>query len=289
MEKTDAIDALAACVQAMRSEDVDEAEQAMLNELTNVIKKYKALRDFGDSTKSLHVHLRNGLSAAGGVDSTGKHAVSCPNVMKQPSLALNKVRQIDELASCAARRVRGAREARSADVDAVERAMLDQLTHVLRKYKTRRALSDSCKTLPVHHDDDPSAAGSFQLAANHRRFSDFSIKPPADLQHDRRASEPTLKFKAHTLPAYAWLNGIDTFQDPAAARVYRETPTPKRAPPREKDTIQGASSDSPRVDKKAAAPDGATWEEHVAQVSRFLQASQRAETCVWRRGDDVQA
>ena len=268
MEKIDKIDALAACVKAMRSEDVDEAEQAMLDKLTNVLTHYTALRALGDCTKSLPVHHDDGRRAAGGVYSNSKHAVSCPNVMRQPSLAFNTV---DELASCAARRGRGAREVRSEDVDEVEptqenergdeveKAMLDQLTHVLRKYKARRALGDSRKTIPVH----PSATGSVRRqptgpsplhhrAANHRRFSDFSTKPPADLQQARRVSEPALAFKVHTLPAYAWLTD-------GGARPFHQ--------------------------KSGKGP---TWDEHVAQTSRSLQASHRTETCVWRRGDDVQ-
>jgi len=235
MEKIDKIDALAACVKAMRSKDVDKAYQAMLDQFTHVLTNYKASRALGDSTKSLPVHHDDGLSAAGGVDSNCKHAVSCPKVMRQPSLAFNKVRQIDELASCAARRGRGALEVRSTDVDEVEQALLDQLTHVLTNYKAIRALGDSCKTLPVHHDDGPSAKGSVRPAANHRRVSDFSFKPPADSQHNRRVSEPTLAFKVHTLPApdYAWLNDTENFRAPAAARVFRKTPVPRGAPPRE--------------------------------------------------------
>ena len=102
------------------------------------------------------------------------------------------------------------KEMRSIDDDEAEQAMLDQLTHFLGKYKASQALGGSRKTLPVHHDDGPSATG-----------------------------------------------------------------------------IQGASFDSSRVDKQAEESDRPMWEEHVAKISRCLQASHRAETCVWRRGDDV--
>ena len=58
MEKidNDQLDVLAACGQAMRSEDVDEAEQAMLDQLARVLENYKASRALGDSTKSLPAH-----------------------------------------------------------------------------------------------------------------------------------------------------------------------------------------------------------------------------------------
>ena len=298
MEMIDTINARAACVKAMRPEDVDEAEQAMLNELTNVTKKYKALGALGDFTTSLSVHHDAGPSAAGGVDSNSKNAVSFPNVIRQPSSAFNKVRQNDELASCAARRGRGAREVRSADVDEVEQAMLDQLTHVLRN--TRQARSSvtrarTCPSLSVHHDNTPRAAGAVQHG---HRFNDFDIKPPTDLQHNRRLREPTLLFKVHTLPAPDSASLNDTVQ----WTVYRTTPIPKRKAPREKDTMQGAPFGSPRFGEKAAEPDGLTseftstskfptelptgthrtWEgRRVVPFSRFLQASHKAETCVW--------
>jgi len=61
MEK---MDALASCVKGMRSADVDEEEQAMLDQLTQVLTKFKAAKALGDSTKSLP---NNDLSAAGAV------------------------------------------------------------------------------------------------------------------------------------------------------------------------------------------------------------------------------
>ena len=61
MEK---IDALEAGVKAMRSTDVEEAEQAMLDKITNVLTNYKDRRALGDSSKNLPVQHDDDLRTA---------------------------------------------------------------------------------------------------------------------------------------------------------------------------------------------------------------------------------
>ncbi|KAJ1477970.1 hypothetical protein T484DRAFT_1749814 [Baffinella frigidus] len=145
-------------------------------------------------------------------------------------------------------------------------------------YAALRLLSQSTKTLREQQEDAVVPWGAFRHLP---RISDLN-EPPADLRQ-RRLSEPTLKFKVHTVsePDYAWLD------EESAAPVYWKTPIPKRAAPREQETIQGEFFNSLRVGKNAHGPYGLTWEGQVEEIARLLQASQRAETCVWRRGDDA--
>ncbi|KAJ1463983.1 hypothetical protein T484DRAFT_1758436, partial [Baffinella frigidus] len=140
------VDALASCVKGMRSADIDEAERAMLDQLTQTLNNYKAIRALGNSTDTLHVHHKEDPSAAGAVSPVEhKHAKSCSNV-----LAFKKVRQIDELGALRARR------------------NLTQAT-TPKDCEAIRPLSDSSKSLRDHHDDDLSAARAVRHAAHSRR------------------------------------------------------------------------------------------------------------------------
>ena len=128
---------------------------------------------------------------------------------------------------------------RSEDVDEVEQAMLDQLTCVLKNWKASRALGDSTRSLPAHHDDG--------------QMSDTFRHAP----HSRRLSKSTLELEVHTLPEpyFECLNDADGQVHP----VYRTTPMPKRASPRVPTQVNGtaeeeASCDSPLVGRTAKEP-----------------------------------
>ncbi|KAJ1470615.1 hypothetical protein T484DRAFT_1979675 [Baffinella frigidus] len=76
----------------------------------------------------------------------------------------------------------------------------------------------------------------------------------------------------------------------------RKTPMPKRAPPREPETIQrilrrcAQLPQEARVrpfEQKAEQHGGRTWEEYTATITRSFQSVPRVKTCVWRLGDDA--
>ena len=150
-------------------------------------------------------------------------------------------------------------------------------------HKASRALGESTKTLPMQHGDNLSAADAVRHAARSRHISlsDFHIQPPADFKRYRCLSEQTLEFKTLTVsaPDYDWLDSIEEKAEPHA-RIYRNTPIPKRAPPHIWETAQDESLDSHRVGKKSVKPNRPTWKERVQQVSRYFQALQYTKSCV---------
>ncbi|KAJ1495880.1 hypothetical protein T484DRAFT_1740639 [Baffinella frigidus] len=90
----DRVDALALCVKVVRSSSTPPEEQAMLDQITNVIKNYKASQALGDSSKRLSEQRGDDPSTAGAVqpvplfclgDFNSEHAASCP-IVREPTL-----------------------------------------------------------------------------------------------------------------------------------------------------------------------------------------------------------
>ncbi|KAJ1473865.1 hypothetical protein T484DRAFT_1834626 [Baffinella frigidus] len=247
----DTMDELERLVKEMRSSHVDVA---MLEQVTHVLeqvaharKNFQAIRPLGDSSKSKREQHDYGLSAAVAVRhnhrlSDCKPASFCLDVKREPSLAFRKVRQVDELAALRARARRGlgAREVRSADVNEVEQAM------ILKGYKARAVNSSK-------HFDRAAGNNDEDLSARHHLDRTRHASCPCV------SSPPMLEFKVLTVsaPDFDWLNDREGFEEQAApaARIFRKTPIPERAPPREPETIKGASCDFPP--KGAQLPDAA--------------------------------
>jgi hypothetical protein len=192
-------------------------------------------------------------------------------------------------------------EMRSGSVDQAGLAILHQLTQVLKSFKAHKALRDSSKTLRDHPDWKEETEDTLRQGPYNRRASDFNISHYAQGSTGAKR-KPMLEFKVRTVrvPDFAWLNDTGDFEEPAPARVFRKTPVPKRAPPREPETIQGPSCEFPRkgaqhpraagvrpFEQKAEQHGGRTWEQYTAAITRLLQSAPRAETLVWRRGDDA--
>jgi hypothetical protein len=201
--------------------------------------------------------------------------------------------------------------ARSGHVDEADQAMLDQRRHVLMNFKPHTALPDTSKSLPDRHDTTArtehvdrgdgagrSAATSHRQGPSGRRHSDFTGTPPAPLRQGRRPSMPMLEFQVQTVPEpdLDWLNDTEDFEEAGAARVFRKTPMPERAPPRESETFQRLSPNCTQLpqaaevrpfEQKAEQHGGRTWKEFTAALTRLLQSASRAEALVWRRGDDA--
>ncbi|KAJ1485626.1 hypothetical protein T484DRAFT_1892255 [Baffinella frigidus] len=86
MEK---VDALASYVKEMRSGSVDEAEQAMFDQLTHILTNYKARRALRDASIRLHHQPDFDLRVA--LNRSLSEAASCPNVVREPTWGFNKL------------------------------------------------------------------------------------------------------------------------------------------------------------------------------------------------------
>jgi hypothetical protein len=147
--------------------------------------------DDGASTKTLPVQHDEHLTSASAIRPVSRHRlrnlISTRHVVRQPTLPFKKVRPIDELVSCSARREVGECEVQPTDVD---QALLQELTVFLAQFKTVSSfvgdstqtlakckpinsagdITDSTKTL--HPDDDMSAARVIRPP----RLSDLNIR-----------------------------------------------------------------------------------------------------------------
>jgi len=152
--------------------------------------------DDGVSTKTLPVQHDEHLTSASAIRPDSRHRlrelINARHVVRQPTLPFKKVRPIDELVSCSARKEVGEREGRPADV---EQALRQELTVFLAQFKTTSSfagdstetlakckpdnsagdITDSTKTL--HPDDDMSAARVIRPP----RLSDLNIRHAPDI------------------------------------------------------------------------------------------------------------
>jgi hypothetical protein len=233
-----------------------EGKQSLANVSDPVV--HKASRALGESTKTLPMQHGDNLSAADAV----RHAESTKTLPMQHG---------DNLSAADA--VRHAESTKTLPMQHGDNlSAADAVRH-----------AESTKTLPMQHGDNLSAADAVRHAARSRHISlsDFHIQPPADFKRYRCLSEQTLEFKTLTVsaPDYDWLDSIEEKAEPHA-RIYRNTPIPKRAPPHIWETAQDESLDSHRVGKKSVKPNRPTWKERVQQVSRYFQALQYTKSCV---------
>ncbi|KAJ1467651.1 hypothetical protein T484DRAFT_1986001 [Baffinella frigidus] len=148
------------------------------------------------------------------------------------------------------------------------------------------------KRVPMHIDEDDRR--------NRRRSEDLYDRPSVrDFLRSISVScptspmgKPTLEFKVRTVrvPDFAWLNSTDEkdIEEPAARRDSRKAPPPPRP---EEPAEQRVSRKPPPPARPTRAPPrpfeqkaeqhgGRTWEEYAAALTRLLQSSTRAETCV---------
>ncbi|KAJ1465973.1 hypothetical protein T484DRAFT_1988701 [Baffinella frigidus] len=129
---------------------------------------------------------------------------------------------------------------RASLVDAAEQRMLEKLMNVVFDYRAAEALGVCGRTMSEHRDGAFGSQDSLCRMQSSVCLRDYLPSLP-DFPNVRRT---TLEFKVHTVPHpdFDWLN--DT-EEPAAVVKYRKTPIPKRAPPSEEKTMQGAAGHSP--------------------------------------------
>ena len=223
--------------------------------------------------------------------------------INEPASCVEGTETMDLLESC----VKGLRPAQ---VNEAEQALLDRLCADLRNLRAIKTLGVSCETMPEHRDwtfgrtslkwseitspehqaspEDWSASTSrtadFRHFPHNRRMIDFSSKHGASCP--AAITDKMLEFKARTVsrPDLDWLDDIEKIEEPPA-RVYRNTPIPKHAPPREGGTRQCAAIDPPKskaaqlpqaargghFGRKAAQPDGRSRREQTGDLQRFLE------------------